>query len=333
MREGAPHSDTRPSVAVVGAGMSGLACARALAPHAKVQVFDKSRGVGGRLSTRYAGAYEFDHGAQYFTARDPHFQAFVAEAVTAGVVTPWSSRALYLKADGVEQDRGGERYVGTPRMNALPKWMAKGISVETAARVASITTDGGHTLHFEDGGTQSGFSATVLAIPAPQAALLLPLDFAGREAVETADLAPCFALMVGLDAKHDFDVDTLRVEGLPIDWIAVNSHKPGRPDGATTLMIHASAAWSRAHVDDDRADVEAELLAVASDLLFTDLRDAPHIALHRWLYSSVATPAGQSHLWDPALRIGVCGDWCPGGRVEGAYLSGLTLARTIIDKL
>jgi len=326
MREGSPNSSTLPTVAVIGAGISGLACARALAPHANVRVFDKSRGVGGRLSTRYAGDYEFDHGAQYFTAGDPGFQALVTAASAAGVLAPWDCRALYLKASGVERDRGGQRYVGTPRMNAFPKWLAEGLAIETGRRVASVFEN---TLHFEDGSTEAGFSAVVAAIPAPQAERILPTSFAHRAALETADLAPCFALMVGLDSDTDIDVDTLRIADLPIDWIAVNSHKPGRPDTATTLMIHASAEWSRAHVETDRAWIEAQLLDIASDLLFIDLRRAPHTALHRWLYSSVATSAGDLSLWDASNRLGVCGDWCPGGRVEGAWLSGMDLADRI----
>ena len=63
-------------IAVVGAGMSGLVVARRLAAFGNVRVFEKSRGPGGRMLTRYADAFEFDHGAQYFTARSNAFQAF-----------------------------------------------------------------------------------------------------------------------------------------------------------------------------------------------------------------------------------------------------------------
>jgi len=58
-------------IAILGGGVAGLSAARELRRHGiDVKLFDKSRGVGGRMSTRYAGDWEFDHGAQYFTAQD-----------------------------------------------------------------------------------------------------------------------------------------------------------------------------------------------------------------------------------------------------------------------
>ena len=84
-------------IAIIGAGLSGLTAAHQLKHVAQVKLFDKSRGVGGRMSTRYAGDYEFDHGAQYFTARDPRFQDAVEAAIEQGVVAPWDGRAVYKK--------------------------------------------------------------------------------------------------------------------------------------------------------------------------------------------------------------------------------------------
>ena len=333
MKDGVSHTDLRPSVAIIGAGISGLACARALEGVAKTVLFDKSRGVGGRMSTRYAGAYEFDHGAQYFTVRDPAFRAEVEAAEADGVLTRWPSRALYLTDDGLERDRGGDRWVGTPRMNAFPKWLAEGRNIELGQRVSAIRAEAGYTLHFEDGSTRAGFSAVAVAVPAPQAAAILPDTFAHLDAVRSARMDVCFALMLGLDRDPGFGFDTLRAKGLPVDWIAVNSHKPGRPDTPATLMVHAEADWSNAHAEADRDAVLRTLRQTASDLLFTDLRQAPHQTLHRWLYSSVAHPAGEPCLWDETLRIGACGDWCPGGRVEGAWQSGVALAARIADTL
>ncbi len=72
-----PLWDPIPKVAVIGAGISGLMCARTLADHGcDVSVFEKSRGVSGRMSTRRVDdSLSFDHGAQYFTARDRSLQA------------------------------------------------------------------------------------------------------------------------------------------------------------------------------------------------------------------------------------------------------------------
>ena len=333
MRDGKPGTDLRPRVAVIGAGVSGLTCARELMPDARVTVFDKSRGVGGRLSTRYAGAYEFDHGAQYFTARDSEFADFILQAELAGVVAPWQGRFLYLSDDVVERDQGSARWVGTPRMNALAKWMAMEIELETGRRVASLSRDKDWSLTFEDESKESGFAAVVMAVPAPQALALLPKGFAGAAKLSRAEMNVCFALMIGLEGDVEFGAETLRAKGLPVDWLAVNSSKPERPGGVTTLMIHSEAMWSNAHAETGRDGVAEEMRGVASDLLRVDLSDAPHQVLHRWLYSSVERSIGEMCVMDDALKLGVCGDWCPGGRVEGAWRSGRAMAVRIRDIL
>ena len=87
-------------VAVVGAGIAGVGLARHLADAGHtVQLFDKSRGVGGRLATRrlqwvddkgVAREASFDHGAPGFTARSADFARFVDAAHRAGWLAPWA---------------------------------------------------------------------------------------------------------------------------------------------------------------------------------------------------------------------------------------------------
>ena len=103
-------------VAVIGAGLAGLSCATALrAAGLDVQVFDKSRGPAGRMSTRRGEGWSCDHGAQYFTARDPRFQAEVAAWEAAGVAAPWAPRLAVLGGTGGHRpDAGLRRWVGVP---------------------------------------------------------------------------------------------------------------------------------------------------------------------------------------------------------------------------
>ena len=108
--------------AVIGAGIAGLSCARALAASGvHVTVFDKSRGSGGRMSTRRGEGWACDHGAQYFTARDPLFQAELARWQAAGVAARWQPRLTVFDADGrrAERGAGGTRgATSSPAMSA-----------------------------------------------------------------------------------------------------------------------------------------------------------------------------------------------------------------------
>lgn len=329
-------------VAIIGSGVSGLMAARQLRhAGASVSVFDKSRGVGGRLSTRYTDDYEFDHGAQYFTVSDDRFRLVVEAAQKAGAVDLWPGRALYLKAGLITTDTGRERWVGTPRMNSFAKYLVESADLEDSImlgqRVKKITkeTDGSWTLSFEEKTDdvlqdKKGFDAIICTAPSEQAKLLLPDDFSGYEALESTQMDACFALMIGLKNSIDLGWDTLRVNDLPVSWLAVNSAKPGRQSDPASLMVHASPEWSNQNVDRDRSEIEKIMMDVSSDLTRLDLSDLGYVTLHRWLYASVSKSPQKACLADKEKGLVAAGDWCLGGRVEGAALSGLSAAEAVL---
>ena len=177
-------------IAIVGAGLAGLALARTLNDRAGVRVFDKSRGCGGRLATRRAGPFQFDHGAQFFTARSEAFQAFLAPYLEQGVVARWDAEFVEFDGAHIGHRRswadGPPHFVGAPAMNALPKAIAAGLDVVLETRVGAVArVDGYWQLHATDGGDLGAFDWLVLALPAPQAHELLP-DLRGHSSSNPA---------------------------------------------------------------------------------------------------------------------------------------------------
>ncbi len=316
-------------IAILGCGIAGLSAARELRRHGiDVTLFDKSRGVGGRMSTRYAGDWEFDHGAQYFTAQDEDFQDEIDAAIAAGVVTRWNAKALYLKTGSLSADTGRDRYVGQPRMNSLPKYWAQDFDIHLGRQVSSVKKLESWTLEFEQGPPVSGFDGVISTLPPAQASQILPEGFDGLSDVKSAQMHVCFCLMVGLSVPINPGWDTLRVKDLPIDWIAINHAKPGRSQDVGTLVVHSEAGWSDANVDADRDWVQDVMLKSASALLGLPLQNAPHIALHRWLYASNKSSPDTPCLTDEGMVVS--GDWCLGGRVQGAWLSGRAAAQAFL---
>ena len=149
-RDASDSGGTPPRVAVVGAGISGLTAASRLARGGcAVTVYETGRGPGGRTSTRRAGpdgaGWQFDHGAQYFSAKDPAFRAIVEDWRAEGLVAEWTgvfgtldaTTGTFVREDPQETK---ERWVGTPSMNAIAKGLARraGISLVTSRRVTSF---------------------------------------------------------------------------------------------------------------------------------------------------------------------------------------------------
>jgi photolyase PhrII len=108
-----PRYSSAPKVAVIGAGVAGLMAARTLNDHGlEVQLFEKSRGLSGRAATRRVDEFQYDHGAQYFTARHPVFRRYVEAWVEQGWVKPWAYGPDNLELVNEYQQRVGATFTG-----------------------------------------------------------------------------------------------------------------------------------------------------------------------------------------------------------------------------
>lgn len=332
-----PTSDPSDPVAIIGAGVAGLACANALAQAGiATMLFDKGRGPGGRLSTKrveVAGQdVRFDHGAQFFTARDPGFLRTIQELIAGGMVAELNASRIGRRTDAgwEHRERCEPVFVGVPGMNGLVKGLAQGHTVAWGQRVLTITpaSGGGYTLETDSGPVQQRFSAVAIAVPAEQvAALAGPVAPVLAAEAEASCSAPCWALMAQQtdDTDLPFDAFAVAMDGSPFSWVSREDRRPGR-GGPPRWVAHASPAWSKAHLEDNAADVVDALSAALAAL--TGAGIAPVLA-HRWRYSSIEQAAGTPYFWDGGSSIGACGDWRSGPRVELAWLSGTGLGRAI----
>lgn len=317
-------------VAIVGAGLAGLTLARALDGRAAVRVFDKSRGVGGRLATRRSGAYQFDHGAQFFTARSDAFRALLAPHIEDGTVARWDADFVEFEGPHVGHRRswtdGPPHYVGAPAMNALPKAIAAGLDVVLETRVGAVAQDSGQwRLHDTDGNDLGAFDWLVLALPAPQAHELLPDS---ENFAPDPPMTACFSLLLGFDAPLAIDWQAAFVSRADISWISLDSSKPGRP-GETSVVVHSTNRWADAHLDAGRERIVAHLALELERVGGIDAARAAHVDLHRWRYANVGMQAGGESFIDVGRRVAAIGDWFIRGRVEAAFTSAHDLARTL----
>lgn len=306
-------------IAIIGAGMCGAACARRLAAAGVASVqFDKGRGIGGRLATRRTPeGRQFDHGAQYVTARREGFAAFLAEAETAGAAAPWRY-----------QDR--DVFVGAPGMNGLVKHAAVGLDVRQQRQVRAIEAEaGGWRLDFEDGAER--FDRVVVTAPAPQTATLLAVvpDLARK--IATVELAPCVTLMAAF-AKTQAALEARRDPEAALSWVARDSSKPGRDGAAENWVAQASPAWSAAHLEEAPDDLVTRMVPMLADEIDASAQDLLFATAHRWRYAAVTKPLGRPFAQNAEGTLFAGGDWCLEARVEAAWESGVAIAETILQR-
>ena len=230
-------------VAVIGAGIAGLAAARTLRDQGfAVRVFERGRGVGGRTAHRRSDGHHFDHGAQYFTARDPRFARYVEAWVEAGLVAPWNGRIVAMGTDGtVSPVTPVERYVGVPGMNAMAKHLARDVDVSAGCPVTELRRDAGSWyLQTGAGETLGPFDVLVLAVPPEQAdRLIAPVEL--LDAAERVDLLPCWCAMAAFDTALPVEFDGVFANDAVLDWVARDSSRPGRPAGERWVIPWSSA--------------------------------------------------------------------------------------------
>lgn len=308
--------DKAADVLIVGAGMAGIACARALHGAGRsVLLLDKGRGIGGRMATKRVGLdgvdISFDHGAQQIGTDRADFAALLS---AAGAVA-WDDETGHL--------------VGYPGMSAVPKALAQGLDVRQLVEVTGLMPDGG-AWQVQAGDTMFRAARVVLAIPAPQALRLLGVSHPWAAALSAVEMAPCLTLMAAFAPGSPRPFRSRQDAAHPLAWIAQNSSKPGRGDAAVTWVAQAGAAWSNMHLESTPEQIMDLMLPMLCDVLGV-LPDTALVArAHRWRFGLVARALGQPFLGDAAQGLYLGGDWCLGARVEDAWQSGEAIARDIL---
>jgi renalase len=320
-------------VAVIGAGLAGLSCAQTMRRAGLyVDVFEQDRVIGGRIATLRQAQHSFDHGAQYVTARGANFGAYLDELVGTGYAARWVPSTTEKGENGVQMLPW---IVGTPGMSALIRPLAEGLRIHTGRKVHTISradtkVDSSWSVWFEDQTSAGPFSAVVVAVPAPQARLLIGRfdELAGPLA--RVRMMPCWALTVALPKQVLPNQDVFSDMSEVIRWIGRNSQKPGRNKTFETIVVHASPGFSREAEDVEPEVIAEELWGEVSRVLALPAIKPEFMAAHLWRFGLVDQSLGESYLFSSKHMVGVTGDWCLGRLAEHAYDSGHTLAKAII---
>lgn len=305
-------------VCVVGAGIAGIACARALeARGAQVQVLDRGRVPGGRMASRRIEARYVDLGASYFTVSDEGFGRVVDDWRDRGLARPWTDRFATAGPAGLGPAKPGPvRWAAPGGLRSLVADLARGLDVRQQTQVGRVgpgpRVDG------------ERYDAVVLAMPDPQAlALLRPGDPAAR-LLAGRDWEPALALAAGFAARA-WDLDGAFTEHPVLSWVADDGRRRG--DAAPVLVAHSTPGFAAGRLADPDAARDA-LVAALRELL--DLPAPLWSQVQRWTY---AKPVGtRDEPYGLAGDIGLCGDGWGASKVQAAWQSGDALGRALGDR-
>lgn len=324
-------------VAVIGAGIAGVTLASQLEKSGvEVSVYEKSRGIGGRMSNRHEEWGRVELGAQYFTARDSRFIEQVEQWQQAGLVEQWHLQPHVIDQEQISQSPDQTpRFVGMPTMNAPVKQLAEPLDVFFQHRVDSIAKTGEQWFLSFTNYTKAGpFDAVALCIPQAQALHLAQdlLDAAQLSQLQERELRPVWAVALQSDNQElkTCEVDAAFVKNSPIDWLCQHNKKPGREADpqSSVWTLHFSPTWTSEHLQatpEQLTEIAAQQLARLLQL--SQPLSISNLSTQRWLYAK----GEMEHATDNGFvllsnGLAFCGDWLQAGRVEGAYLSGLSLA-------
>lgn len=360
-------------IAIIGAGLTGLITATllerkfaVLGQALKIDIFEKSGGVG-RLATRYKKPtnpaesgnseqdkqWQFEFGAQFFTAKSSEFQQFIQPWLTQGVITPWCAQVAQLTttddntpliALSEQWGTAQPRYISSPKMTSWGRAIASELQHTTLhykTHVAPLAdshiernTSVKTALSDNKGNALGLFDWVIITAPTVQAnELLESSSFAFQQQIAQRKMVACYTLMLGWQDSNNLPAsmadatwEVLEVaganQGASIGKLFIEHTKPQRDQVLPSVTVHADNDWSEQHVDDDIDSVKATLLAAVQQILgWTDSQAPQHIDCHRWRYAATATHAQTSPTLysDREKQWVVSGDWCGQGRIESCY--------------
>lgn len=322
----------RVDVAVVGAGIAGMTAAAELSSKGlSVQIFEKSRGPGGRASSRRRGELRFDHGAPFFESEDSDFKIQVQSWLQDGVVRPWNTHCAMHRDGTILEARSAAPYLPLPKMSSLARAIGAQLEVLPSTRIASL-----HPVaagEWELRGTQGqSFRAgrVLLTAPPPQSIELLdthaPLL---TQALKGVGVLPDWCLMMaGNPELLPAELGWLDFEDHPVLRRILADHR--KIDRPTTPLwvVHGTSSWSQEHVEQSPEWVLQEIGSALESALGKPC-DLSSAQAHRWRYARIARPLKQPFLANETKGLYYCGDSCLRGDLESAYLSARQAAGAI----
>jgi predicted NAD/FAD-dependent oxidoreductase len=325
-------------IAIIGAGLSGLTCAKILQNKGfQVLVLDKSRGVGGRLATRRLHNTTVDHGLPYLLNQGELSKKLIQELTEQNILQLWPGEVYELKSPkNLVKSAPVNRYFAPEGITSVAKYIAQNLNIQRQAKVIQINknSDNNWSLQLENNQEIIQAKCVVCAIPAPQALMLienspnLNLSPQLKEDLNSVSFHPRLVVMAGYTNENKLPPwQAIRIKNEHLMFIILESSKRNN-NQESVFVIHSTPEFADHYLDSENLDLAAqEMLDVGTNLTDFPFNKPNWYQIQRWRYATVKNSLNQGYLRDNNLFF--CGDWCQGNLLENALESGILTANTI----
>jgi renalase len=313
---------TKLRAGIVGAGIAGANCAGTLAAAGwDVDVFDKARGAGGRLSTRRLEQGWATLGTPFISAKRDPFRSQLRDWVRQGWLAPvrgniWQGRANLSWAQAQLQNH----YQPTIEPSQLVRNLLGTARLHTQTRVAALQP---RTLVLEDGQELGDYDCIICSVPTPQAIPMLDALPLLRERLNDVRYRPIWSFLMRWEGGPAADV-------IKFDDTLLNLAVRQTSGGPDLWAVHTSHEFAETYLE---ASIEEASTRAASALM--GLLGLPWPveveASQLWRYARPEAPIGGFWLGDRENRVALIGDGIAGVGVERAWESGLRLAQALVQ--
>lgn len=327
-------------VAVVGAGLAGLVCAQTLRQQGySIVVIEKSRGLGGRLATRRLPQGFADHGVRCLEVRGNLSQQLIKTLCAQQVIQPWTKEIAEWSPSGISAGLEIQYYASPNGMTAAAKFLSNGLKIYRGQRVRSVAFSQTWDLTLEPANVEPmpnvGAKALVVAIPAPQAVMLLePLAELATDDFLTKLRSPSFNPCLTAIATYPSTLvlppwrALTSSQDAEIAWVSFDNSKSADAL-CPVIVVQSSPAFAEQHLEaDDLQTIGHHLLARVAELI-PSLPAPDLLQVHRWRYAFARNPLAETCLSAASLPLVCAGDWCGSKQIESALRSGLAAAEAI----
>ncbi|MDZ7719543.1 MAG: FAD-dependent oxidoreductase [Balneolaceae bacterium] len=339
-------------IGIIGAGLSGLTAGRILARAGhEVTVFEKSRGYGGRMATRYAGkenSSKMDHGLSYFGVKSNEFREFTAELLDQGLIQTWGDNfAAYDGEKFLESapNQSSEAlYTSTGGMNKIGKYLARWVDIRTETKVGGLTYFGTNRskkrswmMNLTSSNTFEA-DAVIIALPAPQAYGIISSTIDETNTlkivrqIDEVSYQPAFSLMAGYGSEEAPDWEGVICRNSPLEFISNESLK--RDTQETSFVLQTSGGFTKEYRDSDEDTISKKMLGEFAEIAGGWAASPEWQQLHFWRYSRAQKVINSPYLEleDEDAPLALTGDYLNGNTVDDSYRSGYMLANDWVKK-